>query len=61
MPRCSATACTCASSLAALQSALDRLSQTIPAAGGQLNQARPIPPGLEDVFIALLEENEAAS
>jgi len=44
----------------ALQSALHRLSQSIPAAGGQLNQARPIPPGLEDVFIALLEENEVA-
>jgi ABC-2 type transport system ATP-binding protein len=43
----------------ALQPALDRLSQAIPAAGGQLSQARPIPPGLEDVFIALLEENEA--
>ena len=45
----------------AIQSTLNRLSQTIPAAGGQLNQARPIPPGLEDVFIALLEENEAVS
>ena len=44
----------------ALQTALDRLSQAIPAAGGQLSQARPIPPGLEDVFIALLEENEVA-
>ncbi len=44
----------------ALQAALDRLRQAIPAAGGQLSQVRPIPPGLEDVFIALLEENEAA-
>jgi ABC-2 type transport system ATP-binding protein len=43
----------------ALQSTIDRLSQAIPAAGGQLSLARPIPPGLEDVFIALLEENEA--
>jgi ABC-2 type transport system ATP-binding protein len=43
----------------AIQSTLDRLSQAIPAAGGQLSQARPIPAGLEDVFIALLEANEA--
>jgi ABC-2 type transport system ATP-binding protein len=42
----------------ALQSTIDRLNQAIPAAGGQLSLARPIPPGLEDVFIALLEENE---
>ncbi len=43
----------------AIQATIDRLSQAIPGAGGQLSQARPIPPGLEDVFIALLEENEA--
>jgi len=43
------------------QTTLERLNQAIPAAGGQLNQARLIPPGLEDVFIALLEEKEAAS
>jgi len=41
------------------QVTLERLSQAIPAAGGQLNRARLIPPGLEDVFIALLEEKEA--
>jgi ABC-2 type transport system ATP-binding protein len=43
----------------AAKATLERLSQSIPAVGGQLDQARPIPPGLEDVFIALLEESEA--
>jgi len=42
----------------AAQATLERLNQAIPASGGQLNQARLIPPGLEDVFIALLEEKE---
>lgn len=42
----------------AAQSTLDRLSQAIPAAGGLLDHARPTPPGLEDVFIALLETDE---
>jgi ABC-2 type transport system ATP-binding protein len=41
-----------------IQTTLDRLTKAIPAAGGQVSHARPIPPGLEDVFIALLEENE---
>jgi ABC-2 type transport system ATP-binding protein len=45
----------------AIQSTIDRLSQAVPASGGQLRLVRPIPPGLEDVFIALLEENEAES
>ena len=40
-----------------MQGAIERLSQAIPAGGGQLTQQRPIPPGLEDVFIALLDEN----
>ena len=40
------------------QAVIERLNQNIPAAGGQLSLVRPIPPGLEDVFIALLEENE---
>jgi ABC-2 type transport system ATP-binding protein len=43
----------------AIQSTIERLTQAVPAAGGQLSLARPIPPGLEDVFIALLEENQA--
>jgi ABC-2 type transport system ATP-binding protein len=34
-----------------------RLSQAIPSQGGQVSLVRPIPPGLEDVFIALLEGN----
>jgi len=32
-----------------------RLHQAIPAGGGLVSLVRPIPPGLEDVFIALLE------
>ena len=35
------------------KSVIDRLSISIPQAGGQLVEVRPIPPTLEDVFIAL--------
>ena len=35
-----------------------RLQEAIPVGGGQVSQMRPIPAGLEDVFISLLEESE---
>jgi len=35
------------------QAAIDRLRVSVPQGGGQFIDARPIPPGLEDVFIAL--------
>ncbi len=35
-----------------------RLQEAIPAGGGQVSRMRPIPAGLEDVFISLLEETE---
>jgi len=37
---------------------IESLKESIPAGGGQLVDARPIPPVLEDVFIALSEQNE---
>jgi len=40
------------------QAMIERLKQVIPTAGGQIDLVRPIPPGLEDVFIALLDESE---
>jgi ABC-2 type transport system ATP-binding protein len=38
---------------AGTQAVIQQLEQAIPAAGGKLSLARPIPPVLEDVFIAL--------
>jgi ABC-2 type transport system ATP-binding protein len=35
---------------------LNRLQSTVLAAGGQVEWARPVEPGLEDVFVELLEE-----
>jgi hypothetical protein len=35
---------------------LNRLKSTVLAAGGQVEWARPVEPGLEDVFVELLEE-----
>ena len=40
------------------QAAIARLQAAIPRAGGQFTDARPIPPGLEDVFIALTHTEE---
>ena len=40
------------------QAAIARLAAAIPQAGGQFAGARPIPPGLEDVFIALTQAEE---
>ena len=40
------------------QAAIARLQAAIPRAGGQFTDARPIPPGLEDVFIALTHSEE---
>jgi hypothetical protein len=36
---------------------LDRLRSEIRRAGGQVDELRPVPPVLEDVFIALSENN----
>jgi ABC-2 type transport system ATP-binding protein len=38
------------------QLVMKRLSETIASQGGEVSLVRPIQPGLEDVFIALLEE-----
>ena len=38
-----------------MQPTIDRLRVSIPQAGGELADARPIPPVLEDVFIALAD------
>ena len=38
------------------QATIDRLRVSIPQGGGQLIDARPIPPTLEDVFIALTSQ-----
>jgi len=40
------------------QATIERLQAAIPQAGGQFTDARPIPPGLEDVFIALTHNEE---
>jgi ABC-2 type transport system ATP-binding protein len=40
------------------QATIERLQTAIPHGGGQLTDARPIPPGLEDVFIALTHAEE---
>jgi ABC-2 type transport system ATP-binding protein len=40
------------------QAVIERLQVAIPQAGGQFTDARPIPPGLEDVFIALTHTEE---
>jgi ABC-2 type transport system ATP-binding protein len=40
------------------QAVIQRLEAAIPQAGGQFTAARPIPPGLEDVFIALTHAEE---
>jgi ABC-2 type transport system ATP-binding protein len=40
------------------QDAIARLQVAIPQGGGQFIDARPIPPGLEDVFIALTHSEE---
>jgi len=40
------------------QATIDRLSVAIPQGGGQLVEARPIPPTLEDVFIALTSRED---
>jgi len=40
------------------QATIERLQKAIPQAGGQFTDARPIPPGLEDVFIALTHAEE---
>jgi ABC-2 type transport system ATP-binding protein len=44
----------------AAEAALRRLPQAVSAQGGVVSLIRPIPPGLEDVFIALLEEGSGA-
>jgi ABC-2 type transport system ATP-binding protein len=40
------------------QAAITRLQETIPQGGGQFTGARPVPAGLEDVFIALTHAEE---
>jgi ABC-2 type transport system ATP-binding protein len=40
------------------QATIERLRAAIPEAGGQFTDARSIPPGLEDVFIALTHADE---
>lgn len=40
------------------QAVADRLESLIPAHGGRITRLRPIPPQLEDLFIALLESRE---
>jgi ABC-2 type transport system ATP-binding protein len=40
------------------QAAIERLRDAIPGGGGQFTDARSIPPGLEDVFIALTHAEE---
>jgi hypothetical protein len=39
------------------QEVIANLEQRIPAAGGEVAQIHSIPPGLEDVFISLLEDS----
>ncbi len=39
------------------QAVMDRLGERIPSCGGQVFRLRPIPPQLEDVFIAMAEQN----
>jgi ABC-2 type transport system ATP-binding protein len=43
-----------------LQAVLQRLPEVIAAQGGEVARMRPLQPGLEDVFIALLEEGKSS-
>ena len=56
MRRCSATGCICACEQGQPQAVVGRLPQAITAQGGEVSTIRPIQAGLEDVFIALLED-----
>ncbi len=40
------------------QAVMDRLGEHIPSQGGKVSRLRPVPPQLEDVFIAMAEEKE---
>jgi ABC-2 type transport system ATP-binding protein len=44
--------------VAQIPAAIDRLKTAIPRGGGQFTEARPVPPTLEDVFIALADRED---